>query len=336
MRQVAEEIRNDYTRIKRRSGQDPGTAGDEAEGHWREILQGYLPASLHVVTKGRILSEDGRSSRQVDVLVLRPDYPPKLLGKKQYLAAGVLAAFECKLTLRKRDLPQIAATARSVRSMAVPSEHSIRGDLLSPIVYGVLSHSSEWSKLADVAEPGYDWSKDPVHISSISGPFDYALLDMLRGDAHPHDSLDLLCVADMTCVERHTYVRPPRRFIAEEVLAERDPGLGTYPEDGEISNAFYWAMTDEELPTENPVFACLSKIIRSLAWEVPSLRSMTAYWEAVQTPDDGKRWLGGVSHEWPYEMMAADVRQTIELMGPGRRLCQSDSTCWCGWSLRYT
>ncbi|MFI8802678.1 DUF6602 domain-containing protein [Micromonospora chalcea] len=70
------------------------------------MLREWLPASYHVRTKGRILAHDGAASRQVDVVVLRPGYPSKLLDKKLYVASGVAAAFECKLTLTASHLTQ--------------------------------------------------------------------------------------------------------------------------------------------------------------------------------------------------------------------------------------
>jgi hypothetical protein len=46
---------------------------------------------LHVVSKGRIISANGITSPQLDILVLSSSYPRGLLTKKLYLAAGVCA-----------------------------------------------------------------------------------------------------------------------------------------------------------------------------------------------------------------------------------------------------
>ena len=72
---VKESLALDYERIRARSRDDPGTAGDQAEEDWAAILRNWLPANYTVVTKGRILFEDGTSSPQMDVLVLSPSYP---------------------------------------------------------------------------------------------------------------------------------------------------------------------------------------------------------------------------------------------------------------------
>ena len=100
MSQISNEMSAEYDRIQKRASEDPGTAGDQGEENWAELLRDWLPRNYEVVTKGRIISQDGKTSPQIDVLVLNGAYPRKLLGKKLYLAAGVAAAFECKTTLK--------------------------------------------------------------------------------------------------------------------------------------------------------------------------------------------------------------------------------------------
>src|SRR6185369_12921717 len=43
---------------------DGGTAGDEGEENWATLLRGLLPAAYHVVTKGKIISQEGQLSPQ--------------------------------------------------------------------------------------------------------------------------------------------------------------------------------------------------------------------------------------------------------------------------------
>src|SRR5437762_4573040 len=94
------ELQDEYLRIQKRATEDPGTAGDQGEENWATLLRSWLPHTYHVVTRGRIVGHEGAASPQVDVLVLQPAYPPQLLDKKLYLAGGVAAAFECKVTLK--------------------------------------------------------------------------------------------------------------------------------------------------------------------------------------------------------------------------------------------
>jgi hypothetical protein len=119
MDQVAIEMAGEYERIRSRAREDPGTAGDESEENWRSLFEDWLPSQLPIVTKGRILGMSGSASPQVDVIVLNPSYPKKLRNKKIYLSSGVLAAFECKLTLRPRHLEKSAATAQALRQIAL-------------------------------------------------------------------------------------------------------------------------------------------------------------------------------------------------------------------------
>lgn len=93
MSQISDDIAAEYKRIRARAAEDPGTAGDQGEENWATLLRGWLPSQYQVVTKGRLISHNGTTSPQVDVIVLKPSYPPKLLDKKLYLAAGVAAAF---------------------------------------------------------------------------------------------------------------------------------------------------------------------------------------------------------------------------------------------------
>ena len=107
------EMASEYERIQLRATDDPGTAGDEGEENWAEVLRGWLPRNYEVVTKGRIINEEGLTSPQMDVLVLNDSYPTKLLNKKHYLAAGVAAAFECKTTLKSAHISQAFKRCRS-------------------------------------------------------------------------------------------------------------------------------------------------------------------------------------------------------------------------------
>src|ERR1700709_1795937 len=87
--QTTSEMASEYYRIRARASEVPGTAGDEGEENWAQLLREWLPSSHEVRTKGRILAHDGAASRQIDVVVLRPGYPKKLLDKKLYLTSGV-------------------------------------------------------------------------------------------------------------------------------------------------------------------------------------------------------------------------------------------------------
>jgi len=143
MATVRKEIADDYKRVKRRSREDPGTAGDEVEEQWAEVLRKWLPATYHVITKGRILFEDRTSSPQVDILVVKPSYPLALRNKKYVFSGGVLAAFECKLTLRARDLSDAFQNCAQIKRRARHVLGSPQDELCRLPIFGVLAHSHD-------------------------------------------------------------------------------------------------------------------------------------------------------------------------------------------------
>ena len=55
MRQLSNEMAAEYDRIQKRTTEDPGTAGDQGEENWADLLRGWLPRTYEVVTKGRII-----------------------------------------------------------------------------------------------------------------------------------------------------------------------------------------------------------------------------------------------------------------------------------------
>ena len=58
----ANQLAAEYKRIRARAREDPGTAGDEGEENWRELLESWLPSDLIVTTKGRIIGANGELS----------------------------------------------------------------------------------------------------------------------------------------------------------------------------------------------------------------------------------------------------------------------------------
>lgn len=176
---VKESLRSDYARIRARSRDDPGTAGDQAEEDWADILRDWLPANYRVVTKGRILFEDGSSSPQVDVLVLTPSYPKGLGNEKYVFEGGVVAAFECKLTLRPGDIKRAFETACSIKKKARARLGTPYHELNRAPIVGLLAHSQVLGKTNDSHRL-------------------YDIVQKYQADCteHPREMLDVVCVAD--------------------------------------------------------------------------------------------------------------------------------------------
>lgn len=265
MEESVRQMAAEYARITARSREDPGTAGDEGEENWAELLRDWLPSTYHVKTKGRILTEGGFSSPQVDVLVLSPAYPPGLLDKKQYLAAGVVAAFECKLTLRATHIREAVKTAATIRrNLFVRTETPYR-DLFSPLIYGVLAHS-------------HTWTGAPSDIVAAITTLLMKADDEIVG--HPREMLDVFCVADLATWRAMKVgpSYPPAGVVLPEEFAELGAQL----------NATYVGPTGDTDQWGPAIGSLFVNLLRRIAWEHPALRAIADYW----------RWTPGVSGSW--------------------------------------
>ena len=136
VRQATATMAAEYERMSRLAKDDPGTAGDQGEENWAELLRQWLPAIFPVRTKGRIVFPSGQTSGQVDVVILSPYYPQGLLSNKLFIAGGVLAAFECKRTLKREHIRK-AVQAKVKLGGLIRSNRQVS----RPIIFGVLAHS---------------------------------------------------------------------------------------------------------------------------------------------------------------------------------------------------
>jgi hypothetical protein len=142
-------MQDDYDAIRKQHPDDTGVAGDVAENNWRILFERWLPSNLQYATKVRVLGVDGELSNEVDLVILDPAYPTPLLEKKQIISTGVVAAFECKLTLRASDFNKTFEKAKKAKSISggfyhpqsLVSEHYV--NLHGGFPYGVLAHSHE-------------------------------------------------------------------------------------------------------------------------------------------------------------------------------------------------
>jgi hypothetical protein len=179
-KQNAELLKLEYERISKYVKEDAGTAGDEGEENWKKLLQYWLPSGYHVTTKGRIIFPDGSSSGQIDVIVLKPEYPRGLIdnGIKKYLACSVAAAFECKLTLRSEHFEKIFRTSMAIKTRLSHPIGTPFNELNSPIIYGVLAH--EYNDKID----------------DKSDSIEKAIERHFKNIKHPKEMPDIFCIAN--------------------------------------------------------------------------------------------------------------------------------------------
>ena len=176
---------------QKRAIEDPGTAGDRGEESWAEFIRGWVPERHAVVTKGRILFSNDEMSQQMDLLILNADYPKRLRNKRVFLASGVLAAFECKLTLRASHVKEAFERSENLKKLEIPQEGKLRRELCHRILYGLLAHSSEW-KSKKRGERG----------ERLLTALDCGLFKA----SHPRDLPEVICVADTATARLSKYM----------------------------------------------------------------------------------------------------------------------------------
>ena len=282
MKQISSEMAAEYNRIYAQAANDPGTAGDEGESNWASLLREWIPQGYHVETKGRLIGTDGTRSSQVDVIILKPAYPPKLLEKKIWLAGGVAAVFECKTTLKAAHL--ISATAQSIeiKNLFAQRKGSPRKEMLSPVIYGVLAHSHSWKGV----------SSNPVEIDGA-----------LKGGSfmvgHPRLEMDLVCVADLG-----TWTKMYMPALPVGV----PPNLGPPVPHTAMSQH---VIGGENGPSFQPIGMFISYLTQRLAYEDSSIRDIAEYYRLAQLDGAGH----GSMRQWPQDVLSPEVQVRLAQSG---------------------
>lgn len=295
MRQVSSGLTDEYERIRMRSLEDPGTAGDQGEENWAVLLREWLPATYHVVTKGRILGHDGRASPQVDVLVLSPAYPKYLLSKKLYLAAGVLAAFECKITLEAAHITDAIETAIAIRDLLPARVGTPYKELFSPIAFGLLAHSHSWK------------GEKSTPIENIENKL---VSEDSRLVQHPRQMLDVLCVADLACwsTGRTTFIGPqqvPNWALMAPIYGPQGSATSAYMQHSETLGE---PSADNDGATSlTPIGALLTALLGRFAWEDYALRDLSRYFLQANVGGGGQ----GQQRLWSASIYSDKIRDRV-------------------------
>ena len=295
MRQLSDEMAAEYDRIQKRATEDPGTAGDQGEENWAELLRGWLPSTYKVVTKGRIIGQDGRTSPQVDVLVLKSVYPEKLLNKKLYLAAGVAAAFECKTTLKAAHIEKAVKTCTEIKSLYPAREGTPYKELHTPIVYGLLAHSHSWKGPKSTPENNIERKlrgSDKLHVS------------------HPRLGLDLLCVSDLTTWTLFKVAQGIRvaYALSSDVRMELMEAKARKLNVALTSHIKHCPFPNEQVEHFTPIGSLISNLSKLLAWEDPALRGLADYYLDLKMPGSGD----GYMRWWDDSVYSVAVRKRLE------------------------
>ncbi|HWX19540.1 MAG TPA: DUF6602 domain-containing protein [Candidatus Binatia bacterium] len=278
-------LQEEYEQIQKRATEDPGTAGDQGEVNWATLLKRWLPSYFRIETKGRILTESGYASPQMDVVVLTPSYPQILLEKKLYLAGGVVAAFECKTTLRASDVKDALETGSTLRRNLRKREGSPYKELNSAIIYGLLAHSHSWkyeksSPFENINNALWDAEPEFVH--------------------HPVECLDFLCVADLgTWTVMKTNYHNASYFTSEDMATRYGPATSGY--------ICHGIGRDRQQAYYSPIGTLLGGLFRKLAWTFLDMRSMEEYFRMVDVHGSGE----GRTRQWPISIYSEKVQARL-------------------------
>ncbi|QQZ41052.1 hypothetical protein IF690_24055 [Pseudomonas sp. SK3(2021)] len=296
MNQLRTKMDAEYTRIRKTAAQDPGTAGDEGEENWAQLLREWLPKTYQVVTKGQLIDERGNLSPQLDIIILKPTYPAALHHKKKYFIAGVAAVFECKLTLKKNHIYESVRTAATVKRLSTHRTGTPYLELMTGPIFGVVAHAHSWSSKQS--------SDSAIEITSK-----HLYAADLEHVNHPRETLDLLCISNLaTWVTSKQPLTDPKDEIDDEARARLDP-KGT-PSTTYMchagQNSFIYKTTFQNF---SPIGVFISELLVKLAWEDPPLRQIASYFLGVEF----SRVSTGTPRSWSRKIYSDSLRKKISL-----------------------
>lgn len=290
MNSATQDIENEYQRIQKRATEDPGTAGDQGEENWATLLRNWLPPTFQIVTKGRILSYKGIASPQVDVIILQPEYPKHLIDKKLYLAGGVLAAFECKVTLKSKHIKEFIKNSGEVKSYLEERKGSPYKELHSPILYGLLAHSHSWK--AENSKPIENiesklWEADEEHIK------------------HPIYCPDIICIADLGIWSTSKIT-----FFGPRQISDWTSKKEIYGDKGSSTSAYVCHSNETKNQTEHftPIGAMITSLLNKLAWEYPNIRTLARYFLLSEIRGTGR----GNMRIWESSIYSDEIKHKVE------------------------
>lgn len=114
---VAEQMRIDFEQAGETSHR--GSSGSLREGRVEKFLGDYLPATVNVSGSGELISVDGNTSGQCDVLVVDVGTPP-LWSEPNYRTVPIeccAAAIEVKSNLTSTELEKAWSAAKTIKTL---------------------------------------------------------------------------------------------------------------------------------------------------------------------------------------------------------------------------
>jgi len=206
--EASRQLTSKYELLFEDAKSDSGSAGDNGEEIWAQILRDWLPSFFDIKTKAKIIDKNGIESPQIDIVVLSPYYPDALKkGTIYYLASGVVCAFECKNTLKSHHIGKFFKTSKFIAEKLIPPfprpvniEHVLR----PPVLYGLLAHSHDWKKQNSSPRENIN--------SRIKKEFDNEFINS------PRELPSLICVADVASWTSRAYLDTQTRTTIKSTM----------------------------------------------------------------------------------------------------------------------
>lgn len=317
VKQFSRKIQDEYQRIQIRSTEDPGTAGDNGEENWKYLLTQWLPSKYKIVTKGRIMNSKGKCSPQVDILVLSPAYPQAMVDTKEYFAGGVMAAFECKLTLKKEHIKKSLETAAIIARLVDEEYHRTPyQELNSPLIYGLLAHSHTWKGKK---------SKPNDNIETAIHYFSNTICK------HPREVIDLVCIADIAVWTSHKMI-----IYGKDLLKQLKPRYSSNVNawkdaqkcSGLIETNFCQSsrstqQTEKSREAFTPVGSFISELMEKMAWRDEDMKPIVQYFTRSNVRGGGQ----GYCRIWPLSVLNSQIINELSKKG------LSTGNKWNEWSI---
>lgn len=270
LRKLSRDLAEEYERIQNELRGKPKNiqlSGQLAEAVWARLLREWLPPQYEFGFQRHLLYElpvDGEvRSPEIDMVLFHPAYPQRLRSENEVLVSGIVAAFSVKLTLTPSGLTEAIDVASQLRRGMKPRLGEPIGDLVSPLITGVLaqSHSEKFGK-----KPGEAIFNRLMDAGKkLVGPTEFDPENVFSADvmrSHPRNELDIACVADLGC-----WVRQPMVFW-------RDSPIAAHPDYDVYSASWFSQLQLEETPADvaEPIATLVADLWQKLANRDASLR----------------------------------------------------------------
>ena len=273
--------------IQKQLTEHPTNTTNNGEQSWAKLLRGSLPSIYKVVTKGRIISRDGRISQKVDVLVLKRAHSEKVLDKSLYSADCVAAAFDCKTTLSIEHIVRTMKACTEIKGLYPTRVGTPYRELHAPIIYGVLARSYSWKG---------EGTKPESDIEKVLSASDGAYI------LHPRECLDLLCVANLGTWKTVKVLTPLALVLhcKEQMRSVLRSGFT-------LQTAYMMAQSAHRNQGSRftPTGSFIFNLSRKLAWEDSRLRDMPQYYRGMRMERLGL----GKPRPWNFSFSKAVIRQ---------------------------